>query len=441
MSLVKTSQLFRHKLSLILVSITAVLLFLVTQSQALIDNLYLRYVDYKWNQVELSGLSKNDELQDGFPDRWLPRTWNSGRAVFRSESSEVHSGNYSVRVEKTSTRGVAGLSQTYVVPDGAVGVSLSVFAKGAGGAAQIRFIFEDQINPVNGGWQAIPPQEVWQQYQVDKPLPDDVRQVEVLLRSNGITYFDDAFFGFRLENGEMPNILENAGFEIDGIVQDPLIWWQEHAVLPDMRNVPDKALAGELPFLNILDMLNGRYENIHQRIALQSASCSTTPEMTSWLLDLAPEIGAEGGASAKEKLFQLAISLAPNCPQPYAQLGRLYEENGVYVSAAEQYRLAAELSGDTPLAGYYYFNEGLIHVRHTGNLEEAIFTLEKAETLEAWVTGIVFQGASAYHLGLAYKNAGLEEEAAKSFQRVIDCDFCVYYQEGAKAELAALESE
>lgn len=440
MSLVKTSQPSRRKLSLILVGIAAVLIFLVTQSQAIIDNLYLRYVDFKWSQVDLADLSKNDELQDGFPDRWFPRTWNNGRAVFRTESEEVHSGNLSVLVEKTSNRGVASLSQIYVVPEGAIGVSLSVFAKGAGGAAQIRFIFEDQLNPVNGGWQGIPPQEVWQQYQVDKPLPDDVRQVEILLRSNGITYFDDAFFGFRFENGEISNILENTGFEIDGVVQDPLIWWQEHAVLPDMRNVPDNALAGELPFLNILDMLNGRYENIVQRIAQQQESCSTTPEMTSWLLDLAPEVGKAGGASAKEKLFQLAISLAPSCPQPYAQLGRLYEENGVYLSAAKQYRIAAELAGETPLAGYYYFNEGLIHVRHTGNLEEAIFTLEKAETLEAWVTGIVFHGASAYHLGLAYKNAGLEEEAAKSFQRVIDCDFCAYYQDGAEAELAALES-
>jgi tetratricopeptide (TPR) repeat protein len=431
----------RARWVLILVIILAVLLLLVTQFQTLVQNLYLRYIDYKWNSVELTGFTQNNQLQDGFPDDWLPRTWNNGRAVFQNETNEVRTGSFAVLVEKTSSGGVVALTQNITVPEGATDVTLQVFAKGDGGAAQIRYIFEGQTNAVNGGWQDIPPQETWRNYQVTKQIPAEVQQIEVHFRSHGRTYFDDAFLEFGRTGLAGANLLNNPGFEVDGLNQDPFVWWQEHANLPEVDPIPETVLTGELPFLNILDMLNGRYNNIQQRIEQQTLPCATTPEMTSWLLDLAPEIEEQGGASAREKLLQLAIALAPSCPQPYGQLARLYEENGVYYSAAQQYRRAAEIAGETPLAGYYYFNEGLIHVRQTGDLDQAIYTLEKAETLEVWVTGIVFQGASAYNLGLAYKNAGLPEQAALSFQRVLDCDFCSYYRDGAEAELAELAGE
>jgi tetratricopeptide (TPR) repeat protein len=156
---------------------------------------------------------------------------------------------------------------------------------------------------------------------------------------------------------------------------------------------------------------------------------------------MAPEVEQQGGAVARERLYQLAAELAPSCPQPHGQLAQLYDENGAYTAAVEQYRLAAELAGETSLAGYYYFNEGSLHIRHTGNFEQAIFTFEQAEVLAAWVTGEVFQGAPAYNLGLVYKNAGMYEEAVASFERVMACGGCSFLQRSAAAELATLEGE
>lgn len=422
--------------------IIALILLILTQSDRLAANLYLRYLDNKWSSIELTGFSPSgDELQDGFPDDWIPRTWSNGRAVIQKETEEVHTGTYAAQIERTSSGGVAALTQLFLVPEGATGVILRVFAKGDGGAAQVRYLQEGQVSTTNLGWQDIPARQEWQQYQVTKPLPPDAYQIEVLLRSNGRTYFDDAFFQFLKAGEGMGNLLANPDFETDGQEQDPLVWWQEHTIMPNVDNIPETALAGELPFLNILDMLNGRYDNIRRRISEQESSCITKPEMTSWLLDLAPKVEEQGGPAAREKLYQLAIFLAPTCPQPYGQLARLYEENGAYQAAAQQYRLAAELSGETSLAGFYYFNEGLMHVRHTGSLEQAVFTLQKAEELEAWVTGIVFKGASTYSLGQAYKNAGQFEEAAVYFQKVLDCDDCRYYQDAAAAELANLNNQ
>jgi tetratricopeptide (TPR) repeat protein len=93
------------------------------------------------------------------------------------------------------------------------------------------------------------------------------------------------------------------------------------------------------------------------------------------------------------------------------------------------------LAGETPLAGYYYYNEGLTHLRHTGHFERAIFALSNAEKLESWVSGVVFQGAATYNLGLALQNAGQFDEAAAAFQRVVACDSCINYQKPAAAAL------
>jgi hypothetical protein len=289
----------RLKWVIVLVVVAAVLLLFITQYNTLTTSLYLRYIDYKWNSVELTGLSENEPLKDGFPEDWQSSTSDN----------------------------------------------------------------------------------------------------------------------------------------------DPLLWWHEHAIMPEIATIPESALAGRQPFLIMLDMLNGRYSNIQQRIDAQGVPCSSTPEMTSWLLSMAPEVEQQGGPAATEKLYQLAAELAPGCPQPHGQLAQLYVENGAYPAAVQQYRLAAELAEESPLAGYYYFNEGSLHVRHTGNFEQAIFTFERAETLEAWVTGNVFQGAPAYNLGLVYKNAGLYQEAIASFERVMACEGCSFLQRSAAAELAALEGE
>ena len=110
-------------------------------------------------------------------------------------------------------------------------------------------------------------------------------------------------------------------------------------------------------------------------------------------------------------------------------------------SKADEYHKAAELSGSTPLAGYYYFNEGLIHVQRTGDLDLAIFALEKAEQLKAWDTGNIIQGASDFFLGFAYKKTGLNEEAAAALQRVLDCDLCSYYHEDAATVLSQINGQ
>ncbi len=418
--------------------ITAVLLFLLTQSQAIIHNLTLRYIDYKWNTVTLTGLTVNNNLQDGLPDNWQARTWNGGQGIIHKTADIKRTGNAAISVEKTNNTGVAALSQIVTIPENSNQLSFWVFARGDAGAAQVRFIIQNQPGTQNGGWQTIPATEEWQRYQVETAIPANAVRAEVLLRSNGQTFFDDTFLLFVLPAGERENYLANPGFEIDGIEQDPLLWWQEHAILPDIETLPDIPLSDELPYLSILDMIDGRYQAISQRINEQTQSCGSRPELTSWLLNLAPELEQQGGPAAREKLYQLGIALAPTCPQPHGYLARLYEDNRAFWAAAEQYRLAAELAGDTPLAGYYYYNEGLTHVRQTGHLERAIIALSKAEQLESWVVGVVFQGSATYNLGLALRDAERFDEAAAAFQRVLDCDACINYQKPAAAALNTL---
>jgi hypothetical protein len=54
----------------------------------------------------------------------------------------------------------------------------------------------------------------------------------------------------------VPEGAANVSFTVlakeDGLPEDPFAWWQEHAVLPDLGNIPQATLAGELPCLKRL---------------------------------------------------------------------------------------------------------------------------------------------------------------------------------------------
>jgi hypothetical protein len=289
------------RLNLIIVGavVSAVLLLLLSPYNSLFHNITLRYIDYKWNSVALTGLTVNNHLQDGLPDYWQARTWGGGQAIIQKAAEGGRTGLHAASVEKTSDVGVAALSQILKIPENRNQHSFWVFAKGDAGAAQVRFLFEGQPGAENGRWITIPATTDWQRYQFETAIPAGAARAEALLRSSGQTAFDDAYLWFVLPEGEIENYLLNPGFETDGVEQDPLVWWQEHAVLPDINAIPETSLAGELPFLNIMDMLNGRYDAISQRLTEQQQPCAAMPEMTSWLLNLAPEIEAQGGSAAR----------------------------------------------------------------------------------------------------------------------------------------------
>ena len=424
--------------------LVTLLFVLLTQRDTLRHNLALKDIDRTWNRVSLTGLTINNNLQDGIPDGWQARNWGGGQGIVQLvENPGAHAGTKVLSIQKTNTEGVTAVSQILPLEPETIQVSFRLFAKGQQGAAQIRFYLAGQGagQPEAGGWKNIPPSQDWQRVLVQSAVPPGAERVEVLVRSNGLTYFDDAIVWLAKQGDEANNSAANPDFEEDGLDQDPITWWQEHAVVPPFKPITGVDFSSEIPFLNIMDMLNGRYEAISQRNLQNGNNCHGGPEVTSWLLNMAPEVEAQGGLAAREKLYQLAITLAPNCPQAHGQLGHLYEENRAFWAATVQYRKAAELSGNTPIAGFYFYQEGLTHVRHTGNLDQAIYALENAERLQTWVTGVVFQGAAAYNLGLAFRDAGRFNEAAAAFQRVIDCDSCLNYKRPAESALRNLENK
>ena len=102
---------------------------------------------------------------------------------------------------------------------------------------------------------------------------------------------------------------------------------------------------------------------------------------------------------------------------------------GSYLLAANLYHQASELAGTTPLAGKYAFEEGFIHVRHTGLTDQAIPALKKADVLKGWERSAWHHGAAIYFLATAYESLGMDEEAILAYQRIMDCSACTEHQE------------
>ncbi len=232
------------------------------------------------------------------------------------------------------------------------------------------------------------------------------------------------------------NLLSNGGFEQNGQAGDPLVWWQAN-----IQTAPLEPLASGvegLSYQNASDMLAGRYDAIRQRATQLGAGCVDAPEMTAWLTAGGDEFERSAGAAARERLYRLAIALAPGCPQPYASLGELYESRKAYTQAVAFYHQAASLAGDTALAGRYAFNEGFLEVRQTGELQKAIAALQFAESHPGWEYGLWYRGVATDFLAQALETDGQNQEALAAYQRLLDCGQCSNYQEEALKKIRQL---
>ncbi len=427
--------------------LASLILIKVLSHTTLAHNLFRLKIVHIWMQLTPAQLNKNNGLNDGIPDAWDADWWGGATSNYNLEVQGAWAGKQAVRIENTNTRGSVALTQATAVPLNARLV-FSVYSKGAGGAIQVWFRHKDSgewIKEGVGGWRTIVPSEGWQQYHLFVTAPSGTNEAKLFLRTaTGVTFFDDAYAGVDQDGLLGTNLLKNSRFEQDGVTEYPVEWWQSHVVGTNdssfRTEVADNSFEG-LSYLNVVDMLAGRYEMIKQRAFQLGDDCVSTPEMTSWLIARGDNFEYKGGAAARERLYQLAIEMVPNCPQPYAALGSLYESNLAFWRAAELYRQAAELSGETFLAGKNYFAEGFLHVRNTGNMERAIFALQQAEQLSGWEGSYWYWGAAPYYLGQALEAEGRHSEAIAAYQRVLDCSKCTYHHNSALAKLKVLSGD
>lgn len=392
-----------------------------------------------WISLKLENGMENDALQDGIPDGWNPQSWGGARAVFEIDKHDVLSGKQAINVKHTNSEGNTALTQVLpVIPDERLLVK--VYAKGDGGAIQVRLHDQESREWITrgfGGWQDIVQSDKWVQHQISLKIPASANKMELRLRGSNL--YDEAYVGYMDETGKLGgNLLINPGFEHDGTLENPLTWWSDQTQTQQFTFEIENTGTDHTSYLNIIDMLAGNYESIRERSAQLEHDCGSFPDMTGWLLAKGENINPAGGLADRERLYQLAIYLAPNCPQPYVFLANLYKAQGGIWSAAELYRQAAELYGETPMAGRYYFEEGLLHVRNTGDYERAVFALQKAEKLSGWDAGGWYAGVAPLHLGIALEGLGRHDEAVAAYQRILDCQKCNYHHLAAQNRLDVL---
>jgi tetratricopeptide (TPR) repeat protein len=411
----------------------------VSLKNTLLENIFRVRVFKAWEAVSIKENLAGIPLSDGIPDSWSPCSWGNARGYYEIEDQEVFSGKQALRVNQTNEEGVICLYQTIEIP-GNVDLFVKVYSKGEGGEVQTRLhdhITKEWIDYGYKNWIRIKPSVEWKQYQFSFEIPSNIDQVELRLRGENI--YDEAYLGIINDDGEVEqNLLDNPGFEKDGLNQEPLVWWNDNMISTiDDENFDDVTFSS-LGYINIIDLLESSYATIQERGRIIGTDCVLTPEMTGFLISKGLNDKLPGGLSVSERIFQLAIDLFPNCPQPYAALAELYSSQHSYLLAAGLYHQATELAGTTPLAGKYSFEEGFIHIRHTGLIDMAIPALENAETFKGWERSGWHQGAASLFLGTAYEYNGMLEEAIIAYQRVLKCSACSEHHESAKTRLNIL---
>ena len=162
--------------------------------------------------------------------------------------------------------------------------------------------------------------------------------------------------------------------------------------------------------------------------------------MTSWLTELGAELGKTGGIGTTEQVYQLAIELAPNCPQPYAKLANLYQSARAYWKAAEYYHQAYLRTNDAKLAARYCFREGLLQLRYVGDMVRTVYCFQLAEKVTGWEANQWEKGAASYYLGEALEAAGNIPGAIAAYKRVLNCEQCGWHHASALGRLKVLES-
>jgi hypothetical protein len=404
------------------------LLFLGQNEASLIQNLLRRDLIQTWMRIK-PVQPRIDVLQDDIPDGWVVQTWGYATAIYRIVTDQFVAGQDAVSIQRTNTAGGVALAQDVTVPVTSQ-LLLSVYSKGVGGAIQV----------LGGGdtlgWLYIPAADMWRNYRLTFQVSSNVNTIRLLLRGGelGVIYFDEAYLGVVSNGREESNLLKNSGFEEDGLSGDPLIWWFSEVAAPIEQNDFPRGIA----YMNIEDMLTGNSSAIQQRARELGGNCSESPAMTGWLLARGEDFERAGGVFAREQLYLVAIKLAPNCPQPYAALADLYARSQSCWRAAELYKQAAHLSEGTPPSGYYFFQEGLLRQRCTGELEQAAVAFKKAEQSSGWEGAVWYYGAAPYFLGQVWEALGHPREAVEAYRRVLTCEKCAEYHKAASDRLASL---
>ena len=407
-----------------------IILLLIGQNRArLLQNLFRIDLIHTWMDAKPSQPVIN-VLHDDIPDGWVVQTWGGATAIYRVVTDQVFSGQRAVSIQRTNTTGGVALAQDVSVTANSEFL-ISVYSKGVGGAIQVLGGGETL------GWMDIPASNTWHNYRLTFQVPSNVNTIRLLLRAAdfGVIYFDEAYLGIAMDGRVAENLLGNPGFEEDGVSSDPLTWWSSNVAAP----VKQYALPRGIAYMNIRDMLNRNSSAIQQRAREQEGNCSESPAMTGWLLARGPDFEQASGVNAREQLYKLATQLAPDCPQPYAALANLYAGAQSCWRAAELYTQAAQLSEGIPqLTGYYFFQEGLLRHRCTGELDQAVTAFQKAEQSSGWEGGTWYYGAAPFFLGQIWESLGQPNKAAEAYRRVVDCEKCFEHRTAASARLAIL---
>ena len=404
------------------------------------NNLERRQITKSWSSLEFSPEFYSNELQDGIPDGWQFESWGGARGIVELFSNEHNIGNRIAKLTHTNKAGDVALTQKINVNPGDR-VIVSGYAQGEGGAIQVQL--DDQINNKwvsegVGGWIAVPASVDWQHYVMTINVPENIDKLKLLLRGSNI--YDDIYAGKEDINGTPgANMLLNASFEEDGYTYDPITYWLDNVEIPTSSSfgVGDTSLG--ISYQNILSFQNGQYASITNRGNQLNGNCAYFPDMTAWLTAWGEYFEQEGGFAAKEKLYNLAIQIAPKCPQPYAALASLYSTHNANYKAAQLYHLASKLADESNLAGKYAFEEGFIHVRYTGLYQEAELALRRAENTHGWEGSHWELGAASYFLGQALEQLNRKEEAVEAYQRVLNCVACRSHHKPAIEKLQSTD--
>lgn len=366
--------------------------------------------------------------------------WGKATQIYEVDEKTAQIGQRSAKITRTNSLGGAGLYEDVPVAPGSE-ISVSGYTKGSSAIVHLWF-----ARPLSDEWTKVarlevPPTTTWSEYRVDATVPADMTIMRLIIEAEGTTWFDDHYAGIVGSASAGPNLLANPSFEQDGSAKPPIDWWED--AVPIVDDLPYIARSRDLgmPYSNMVDMLERDYTPIRLRSSPDSYQCAFTPEATAWLLSLGERFQQYGGASAREKLYQLTMEMAPGCPQPYEALAGLYKEHNGYWRAAQLYREAARLSSGSPLEGKYLFEEGFLRVRNTGEGQRAVMALERATQLEGWDTGYWYRGAGWLFLGEALEMSGNLQAAIDAYAHVLECGACRYHREPARRRLDELSTD
>ncbi len=409
----------------------------------LIENLnYLRLMKV-WVQLKPENIQKCDDLMEQIPDGWRIQTWGGATAIFRLNQEDPFDGKKSIFIHHTNKQGGAALIQEVPIPTTSQMI-FSAYVRGTGGIVQIWFGNRKTCEWIkNAAWINIPPSKNWQSFSKNLIVPPNIDLARIWLRTSGnsIMEFDDVYLGTETNPDASINLIVNPGFETDGLTSNPILWWQNHIHSTTTAISFHQKYQKSLSYLNVLDMINGNIISIQERAKQIGTHCVLAPEMTSWLLSKSDQFEKIGGSAAREQIYRLAIQLAPNCPQPYAALAKLYTHSSAYWMAAELYKKASNLAENTPTSGRYSFEEGFLRLRYTGELDLAAIAFQKSIEHNGWEASSWHRGAALFYLGQTLELQGKPEEAKKAYQQILNCKDCIYYYDYARDRITSLASE